>query len=228
MAVRKGLAKPIGSLTQMGTVRLGKRTDGRSPLIKEFVPLAALDDVVFGGWDIFEDNCVRSGEDRRRARELAARSDSSRARSGEADVGGVRPPLRQAARRPERQEGQEQEGSRRAAAGRHPALQAGQRRRAPGDDLVRQHRGLPHRVGGARQRRGVREGARGERRIDSLEHDLRLRRDQGRHPLRQCGAEPERRRAGAAAAGERRPARRLPARISRPVRRGSRPSSLRG
>src|SRR5271155_3211121 len=55
-AIRKGLAKPIGSLTQMGTVRLGKRTDGRSPKIKEFVPLAGLDDLVFTGWDIFEDN----------------------------------------------------------------------------------------------------------------------------------------------------------------------------
>ena len=55
-AIRKGLAKPIGSLTQMGTVRLGKRTDGRSPKIKEFVPLAGLNDLVFTGWDIFEDN----------------------------------------------------------------------------------------------------------------------------------------------------------------------------
>src|ERR1700741_4785500 len=55
-AIRKGLAKPIGSLTQMGTVRLGKRTDGRSPKVKEFVPLAGLDDLVFTGWDIFEDN----------------------------------------------------------------------------------------------------------------------------------------------------------------------------
>src|SRR5207244_5306933 len=55
-AIRKGFAKPIGSLTQMGTVRLGKRTDGRSPKIKEFVPLAGLDDLVFTGWDIFEDN----------------------------------------------------------------------------------------------------------------------------------------------------------------------------
>src|SRR6267154_765401 len=55
-AIRKGLAKPIGSLTQMGTVRLGKRTDGRSPKIKEFVPLAGLDDLVFTGWDIFKDN----------------------------------------------------------------------------------------------------------------------------------------------------------------------------
>src|ERR1700691_5165234 len=55
-AIRSGLAKPIGSLKQMGTVRLGKRTDGRSPKIKEFVPLAGLDDLVFTGWDIFEDN----------------------------------------------------------------------------------------------------------------------------------------------------------------------------
>ncbi|HEX4424225.1 MAG TPA: inositol-3-phosphate synthase, partial [Terriglobales bacterium] len=55
-AVRKGFAKPIGSLTQMGTIRLGKRTDARSPKIKEFMPLAGLDDLVFTGWDIFEDD----------------------------------------------------------------------------------------------------------------------------------------------------------------------------
>ena len=59
-AVRRGLAKPIGSLTQMGTIRLGKRTDNKSPLIKDFVPLAKLDDVVFTGWDIFEDNVYES------------------------------------------------------------------------------------------------------------------------------------------------------------------------
>src|SRR6516162_1486254 len=55
-AIRKGLSKPIGSVTQMSTIRLGKRTDGRSPKIKEFVPLAGLDDLVFTGWDIFEDD----------------------------------------------------------------------------------------------------------------------------------------------------------------------------
>ena len=55
-AIRKGLAKPIGSLTQMGTIRLGKRTDNNSPAIKDFVPLADLDDLVFTGWDIFEDD----------------------------------------------------------------------------------------------------------------------------------------------------------------------------
>jgi myo-inositol-1-phosphate synthase len=55
-AVRNGIASPIGSLTQMGTIRLGKRTEGRSPKIKEFVPLAGLDDLLFTGWDIFEDD----------------------------------------------------------------------------------------------------------------------------------------------------------------------------
>jgi myo-inositol-1-phosphate synthase len=60
MAVRRGVAQPIGSLTQMGTIRLGKRTDGRTPLIKDLVPLASLDDIVFGGWDIFEDNCYEA------------------------------------------------------------------------------------------------------------------------------------------------------------------------
>lgn len=59
-AIRKGLAKPIGSLTQMGTIRLGKRTEGRSPKIKDFVPLAELNDLVFGAWDIFEDNCYEA------------------------------------------------------------------------------------------------------------------------------------------------------------------------
>jgi myo-inositol-1-phosphate synthase len=57
MAIRKGIAKPIGSMTQMGTVRLGKRTESRTPMVKDFVPLASLDDLVFGGWDIFEDDC---------------------------------------------------------------------------------------------------------------------------------------------------------------------------
>jgi myo-inositol-1-phosphate synthase len=55
-AIRRGLAEPVGSLTQMGTIRLGKRTDNRSPKIKDFVPLASMDDIVFGAWDIFYDN----------------------------------------------------------------------------------------------------------------------------------------------------------------------------
>jgi myo-inositol-1-phosphate synthase len=55
-AVRKGFATPIGSLTQMGTIRLGRRTESRSPKVNEFVPLAGLNDLVFTGWDIFEDD----------------------------------------------------------------------------------------------------------------------------------------------------------------------------
>jgi myo-inositol-1-phosphate synthase len=62
IAIRRGLAKPIGSLTQMGTIRLGKRTEANSPKIKDFVPLASLDDVVFGGWDLFDENCYEAAK----------------------------------------------------------------------------------------------------------------------------------------------------------------------
>ena len=59
-AIRRGISKPIGSLTQMGTIRLGKRTDNRSPAISDFVPLAKLQDLVFGGWDLFPDNAYEA------------------------------------------------------------------------------------------------------------------------------------------------------------------------
>ncbi|HOK47113.1 MAG TPA: inositol-3-phosphate synthase [Bryobacteraceae bacterium] len=59
-AIRRGLGQPIGSLTQLATIRLGKRTEGRTPMIKDFVPLAGLDDLVYGGWDIFEDNAYEA------------------------------------------------------------------------------------------------------------------------------------------------------------------------
>src|SRR5215471_810690 len=59
-AVRRGIASPIGSLTQMGTIRLGKRTEGRSPKVKEFLPLANLNDLVFTGWDIFEEDAFEA------------------------------------------------------------------------------------------------------------------------------------------------------------------------
>ena len=59
-AVRRGLAKPIGSLTQMGTIRLGKRTENRSPMIKDFLPLANLNDIVFGAWDLFPDDAYQA------------------------------------------------------------------------------------------------------------------------------------------------------------------------
>ncbi len=56
IAVNKGLSQPIGALTQMGSIRLGKRTENRYPLIKDFVPLAALNNIAFGGWDVYSDN----------------------------------------------------------------------------------------------------------------------------------------------------------------------------
>jgi myo-inositol-1-phosphate synthase len=59
-AIRRGLSKPIGSLTQMGAIRLGKRTDNNSPLIKDFIPIAKLDDIVFGGWDLFPDDAYQA------------------------------------------------------------------------------------------------------------------------------------------------------------------------
>ena len=60
LLARRNLAQPVGSLTQMGTIRLGKRTDQRAPLIKDFVSLASLDDLVFGGWDLFPDNAYEA------------------------------------------------------------------------------------------------------------------------------------------------------------------------
>lgn len=59
-AVRRGISRPIGSLTQMGTIRLGKRTDDRSPMVKDFIPLADMADIEFAGWDIYHDNCYEA------------------------------------------------------------------------------------------------------------------------------------------------------------------------
>ncbi len=64
-AVKQGLGKPIGSLTQLATIRLGKRTDNRTPYIRDFVPLASLDQLVFGGWDIYEDNAYQAATNAR-------------------------------------------------------------------------------------------------------------------------------------------------------------------
>ena len=60
--VRRKKSLPIGSLTQLGTIRLGKRTEGRAPAIKDFVPLATLEDIVFGGWDIFPDSAYEAAK----------------------------------------------------------------------------------------------------------------------------------------------------------------------
>src|SRR5215213_6991816 len=59
---KRGQAAPIGSLTQMATIRLGKRTDNRTPLIKDFVSLAKLDDIVFGAWDPIPDDAYTAAK----------------------------------------------------------------------------------------------------------------------------------------------------------------------
>ncbi|MEM6959918.1 MAG: inositol-3-phosphate synthase [Myxococcota bacterium] len=63
LLARRGIAKPIGSMTQMGTIRVGKRTEGNSPMVKDFVPLAGLNDLVFGGWDLFPDNALKAARE---------------------------------------------------------------------------------------------------------------------------------------------------------------------
>ena len=121
-AIRKGLAQPIGSLTQMGTIRLGKRTEARSPKINEFIDLAELNDIVFGGWDIFE-------EDTYAAARTAGVLEPTLLDKVRGEMEAVKPmpavfDQRYVKRlRSERQEGQEQEGSRRAADRRHPRVQ---------------------------------------------------------------------------------------------------------
>ena len=60
LLARRELAQPFGSLTQMGTIRLGKRTDARVPLVKDFVPLAGMEDLIFGGWDLFADDAYEA------------------------------------------------------------------------------------------------------------------------------------------------------------------------
>jgi myo-inositol-1-phosphate synthase len=64
-AIKRGMAVPVGSLTQLAHIRLGKRTDDRSPMIKDFVPLAGLNDLVFGGWDIYEDTAYEAAANAR-------------------------------------------------------------------------------------------------------------------------------------------------------------------
>ena len=120
--VRRGAAKPIGSLTQMGTIRLGKRTEGRAPLIRDFVPLAGSTDLVFGAWDPVPDDAYAAARPRGRARPARAhRADRRLPQGHQADAGRVRPELREAARGQERQDRQDQAGAGRGAPARTSA-----------------------------------------------------------------------------------------------------------
>ena len=179
VAIRKGLAQPIGSLTQMGTIRLGKRTDNRSPKINDFVPLAALDDIVFGGWDIFEEDCYAAAC-------TAGVLERSLLDSIRPELEAIKPmPAVFDQRYVKRLSG--------------PNVKKGKNKKdladqliadirnfkqkhncdRPGDGVVRQHRGLHEGRAGAPVAGRVREGPRAERRCDSVEHGLRVRGAEG-------------------------------------------------
>jgi hypothetical protein len=120
-AVRQGHGKPIGSLTQMGTIRLGKRTDKRVPLIKDFVSLSDLDDLVFGGWDIFEDDMYAAAVN---AGVLERATLDSITGKCETHAGRVRSELCETTQRHKCKKRQDQNGFGRSASQRYPNLQS--------------------------------------------------------------------------------------------------------
>jgi myo-inositol-1-phosphate synthase len=129
----------------MGTIRLGKRTDSKSPLIKDFVPLASLNDLVFTGWDIFEDNVYESAAhakvlDKETLDQLKPYLETIKPLPAVFDQYYVKRLQRHA-----RQEGQEQARPGRSGHRRHPRLQ--EDRGPRGDDLVRFDRDF-HRADG--------------------------------------------------------------------------------
>ena len=137
LLIRKGLASPTGSLTQMGTVRLGKRTEGRTPLIKDFVPLASLDDLVFGTWDIFEEDCYEAAT-------TAGVLDASMLEQIRPELKAIRPWAAVFDQRYVKRlmgtnvkTGANKREIAEQVAGRHPRLQGGARSRTDRDGLVR-------------------------------------------------------------------------------------------
>ena len=196
---RRGLGEPIGSLTQLGTIRLGTRTENRVPLIRDFVSLAGLDDLVFGALGRLSGRCLRVRVPSRGARRRSAsRGDRRRAARGAPDAGRVRPGVREAPGRSQRQGRDPQAGDARGHPGRHRELPERAPRGPARDDLVRVDRDLHRARPRARRHRGLRAGHR--RRRSRRSHPRcstrtpRCRRD----PVRQRCAQPHRRRPGAA------------------------------
>ena len=118
----------MGSLTQLSTIRLGKRTDNRTPMIKDFVPLAGLNDLVFGGWDIYEDTAYEAAAnaevlERTLLEQLKEPLSAIRPMKAVFDHG-VHPPHQ----RSEREAGRHQDGQSGNADGRHRAVPQDQRR----------------------------------------------------------------------------------------------------
>ena len=103
-AVKRGMAAPVGSLTQLATIRLGKRTDNRTPMIKDFVPLAGLNDLVFGGWDIFEDTAYEAAANAKVLERTLLEQVKEPLSAIRPDEGGLRSRVRPPHRRPQRQD----------------------------------------------------------------------------------------------------------------------------
>ena len=197
LAIRKGLAKPIGSLTQMGTIRLGKRTEGRSPKISDVVPLAALDDLVFGGWDIFEDDCYAAAR-------TAGVIEPALLDKVRPELEKIRPwPAVFDQRYVKRLDGPNVKKGKNKSDLAEQVIADIRRFKADNqlDRLVMVWCGSTEvfmtESPAHADDRELRAGARGERSGDSVEHGLRLRGDSRGHSVRERGAEPDRRHSGA-------------------------------
>ena len=141
-AVKRGLAQPIGSLTQLATVRLGKRTEGPTPLIKDFVPLAESRRSRIRRLGHLRRQRLRSRAQGRGARPAMLEQRARAAGAAAADGGRVRPQLRAAHPRPQCERSPHQDGQGRDVDGRHPAVPGAYRGRAQRDGLVRLDRGV--------------------------------------------------------------------------------------
>ena len=123
-AVKRGMAAPVGSLTQLSTIRLGKRTDDRTPKIKDFVPLAGLNDLVFGGWDIYEDTAYEAAVNAAVLERTLLDQLKEPLSRDPPDEGGVRSGIRAPDQRSEREAGRIEDGKSGNADGRHRSSSA--------------------------------------------------------------------------------------------------------
>ena len=200
-AIKRGIGKPIGSLTQLGTVRLGKRTEGRSPAIRDFVPLAGLEDIEVGCWDIFEDNAYEAAVKAGVLEMPPAGTGEGAAFGDQAHEGRLRPEFRQAPQRSATSRPAAPRWTTPRGDGRHPPVPEAHRRRAHGNDLVRFDRGLPRGRPVHATLKDFECGLKQERSGDLAQPDLRLRGAETRHPLCQRRAAPHHGHAGAAGTG---------------------------
>ncbi len=142
-AIKRGLAVPVGSLTQLATIRLGKRTDDRTPMIKDFVPLAGFNDLVFGGWDIYEDTAYEAAVNAQSAGTHAARTVEGAAVGDPADEGGLRSGIRPAHQRAQRKAGGTKMDKAEMLMDDIAQFRKTNDARRAGDDLVRIDRSFP-------------------------------------------------------------------------------------